>query len=142
MRNSRAIHTSSAEETYLLGKELGARLPLKTVVTLEGDLGAGKTTLIRGLVEGAQKQEVRAVCSPTFSLLNLYAGPPDIYHFDLYRLPRLEEFLAAGFAEYLDCSGICCIEWPEKIKPLLPSTTVEIFLSYAGEEQRAITIYA
>ena len=139
---SQVYISSSAEETCQIGKELGSRLAINSVVTLEGDLGAGKTTLIRGFVEGTQEKKTRAVSSPTFSLLNIYEGIPEIYHFDLYRLPRFEEFLAAGFDEYFCAGGICCVEWPEKIKPLLPENALKISILYLGEEKRKITVHA
>lgn len=105
-----------------------------------GDLGAGKTTFIRGLVEGAGAADPREVCSPTFTLLNIYAGERVVYHFDLYRLPRKEEFYAAGLDEYLFRGGICCIEWADKISPELPPGAYAVTLSYRGAEVRQIDI--
>jgi len=132
--------THSAEETHSLGKIFGQSLSVGTIVAFFGDLGAGKTTFIRGLVEGICSIDVRAVCSPTFTFLNTYKGDKIVFHFDLYRLPREEEFLAAGFDEYFDAGGICCVEWAEKIRSLLPLHTFQVNFSYLGEEIRQIEI--
>lgn len=138
-KNKQEYLSFSADETHAIGRELGKILKWGSVVVFKGDLGSGKTTLIRGLVEGVQGQYNRAISSPTFSLLNIYAGTPEIYHFDLYRLPRLEEFIALGFDEYLEREeGISCIEWPEIIEPLLPPSTLFISISYSGEQKRKI----
>lgn len=132
--------THSSEETHQLGKLFGQTLSANAVVAMYGDLGAGKTTFIRGLVEGAGGTDPREVCSPTFTLLNIYAGKRAVYHFDLYRLPRKEEFYAAGFHEHLSQGGICCIEWADKISSELPPTAYAVTLSYLGAEMRQIDI--
>ena len=109
-------------------------------VAFFGDLGAGKTTFIRGLVEGAAHIDPRQVSSPTFSFLHIYEGLKKIYHFDLYRLPNEQEFLSSGFQDYLETDGICCIEWAEKIPSYLPRDCYKIHISHAGEEMRKITV--
>ena len=131
----------SAEETHRLGNALSNLLPPNAIIAFFGDLGAGKTTLIRGLVEGVGGIDLREICSPTFTFLNIYQGNKSIYHFDLYRLPREEEFLAAGFEEYFHAGGICCIEWAENIEPLLPSEAITVKFSYLNEGCRQIEIY-
>lgn len=130
----------SAEETHRLGKTFGQSLKSGDVVAFFGDLGAGKTTFIRGLVEGAGCAEPKSVCSPTFNLLNIYPGEKMVYHFDLYRLPREEEFFAAGFDEYFHSQGICCIEWAEKIPASLPPHALRVTFQYLGEDARQIQI--
>ena len=132
--------THSSDETLKLGKAFGASLPINAVIAFLGDLGAGKTTFIRGLVEGIGAIDLRGVCSPTFTLLNLYQGGKIVYHFDLYRLPKAEEFIAAGFDEYFTAGGICCVEWAEKIESILPPSTITVTLSYLGQETRQIEI--
>lgn len=132
--------TDSAEQTHELGKLFGTTLRAGAIVALHGDLGAGKTTFARGLVEGASQAECREIFSPTYSFLNIYQGKLPVYHFDLYRLPREEEFTNAGFHEYLEAGGICCIEWADKIPQLLPKPHFEVTLRYLGENQRDILI--
>ncbi len=132
--------TSSAEETHQLGKAFGQSLQGGSVMAFFGDLGAGKTTFIRGLAEGTGFADLRSVCSPTFTFLNTYLGNKAIFHFDLYRLPNEKEFFEAGFDEYLTADGICCIEWAEKIAPSLPSHAYIVTLSYVGENARQIEI--
>lgn len=132
--------TSSADETHALGRILGQSLNLGEVVAFFGDLGAGKTTFIRGLVDGVGSVDTRSVSSPTFAFLNIYNGEKMIFHFDLYRLPREEEFFAAGFDEYFKAKGICCIEWAEKIPKYLPSHSIRVSLTYLDEMTRQIEI--
>lgn len=129
--------TASAEETEDIGKSLSKRLPVNAIVALFGDLGSGKTTLIRGLVQGLGSS---SISSPTFTYLNIYDGEKTVYHFDLYRLPKEEEFVAAGFDEHFYAGGICCIEWAEKIPSLLPQDAFNIRLTYLGDEKRKIEI--
>jgi tRNA threonylcarbamoyladenosine biosynthesis protein TsaE len=131
--------TSSAEETHALGKTLGGSLPAGSVVAFFGDLGAGKTTFIRGLADGIGI-DTRSVCSPTFTFLNIYDGNQTVFHFDLYRLPREEEFFAAGFDAYFEAGGICCVEWAEKISGALPENTIKVIFSYLSEEKRQIQV--
>ena len=130
----------SAAETFELGRKLGQELPVPTVVCLFGELAAGKTTLIKGLVAGAAQIDPSAVQSPTFTYLHIYDGQKTVYHFDLYRLRDIDEFLSMGFDEYFDAEGICCIEWSERIAPYLPSNSLYILLEHAQEYQRLITI--
>lgn len=82
----------------------------------------------------------RDVSSPTFSFLNIYQGNKTVYHFDLYRLPRAEEFFTAGFNEYFCAGGICCLEWAEKIAYELPSGVYSVNISYFGAEGRSIEV--
>jgi tRNA threonylcarbamoyladenosine biosynthesis protein TsaE len=132
--------THSAEETHSLGKLFGESLSAGAIIAFFGDLGAGKTTFIRGLIEGIGDIDIRTVCSPTFTFLNIYNGSKRVFHFDLYRLPREEEFFAAGFDEYFQSNGICCIEWAEKIVSSLPAHAFSVTLSYLGERARQIEI--
>jgi tRNA threonylcarbamoyladenosine biosynthesis protein TsaE len=130
----------SAEETHQLGETFGQMLSANAIVAFFGDLGAGKTTFVRGLVEGIGGVDLTQVCSPTFTFLNIYTGNKPLYHFDLYRLPRQEEFFAAGFEEYFHAGGICCLEWAEKIESLLPPNSYHVLFSYLNEGCRRIEI--
>ncbi|MES2121489.1 MAG: tRNA (adenosine(37)-N6)-threonylcarbamoyltransferase complex ATPase subunit type 1 TsaE [Chlamydiota bacterium] len=132
--------SDSAEQTHQLGKLFGTTLCAGAIVALQGDLGAGKTTFVRGLIEGASTTDSREIFSPTYSFLNIYQGKTPVYHFDLYRLPREEEFTNAGFHEYLHAGGISCIEWADKIPALLPRPHIQVTLRYLGENQREVLI--
>ena|ERR1700722_4179068 len=123
------ITTLSPEETLQIGASFYSELALPSVIAFFGDLGAGKTTFIRGIASRAGVDK-REICSPTFTYLNIYEGRIKIYHFDLYRLPNEREFLAAGFDEYLYSDGICCIEWSEKIPSLLKNLNVASLSSF------------
>ena len=108
---------------------------------LFGDLGAGKTTLVKGILDGAQgKEHPHTLTSPTFTYLNIYPGTPTFYHFDLYRLRDADEFLSMGFEEFLAANGICCLEWSEKIQPLIPEEAVRVTIQHAGGDQRTIYV--
>lgn len=134
------FHLASTEETIALGIHLGKQLPKGSVVAFFGDLGAGKTTMIKGIAESAAHIDPRNVCSPTFTYLNIYSGDQEIYHFDLYRLKTEEDFLAMGFEEYFNNDGICCIEWPERIPSLLPQHAFRIEILYSGENTRKVIV--
>ncbi len=131
--------TQSAEETFELGRRLGAEIPSNALIALYGDLGAGKTTFLKGLVAGSSGLSPHEVSSPTFNYLNIYSGKQTLYHFDLYRLKNGEEFFLMGFDEYFSLPGICCIEWPEVIETRLPAC-ISIRFAYKGENERSITI--
>jgi tRNA threonylcarbamoyladenosine biosynthesis protein TsaE len=137
------IVTASPEETFQIGAQFGQTLDVPCIIALCGDLGAGKTTFIRGLASSLGADE-REVCSPTFTYLNIYQGSTAIYHFDLYRIPTQHEFEAAGFDEYLHADGVSCIEWSEKISSLLRDNTLprmyRICIAHAGEGLREICI--
>lgn len=128
----------SSEETLDFGRELLLDLPHAAILAIRGDLGAGKTTLVKGIVAAATKEDSRTISSPTFTYLNIYHGSRTIYHFDLYRLKDEKEFLRLGFSDYLQAEGICCIEWPERIADLLPASTFFIQLNHCSETEREI----
>ncbi len=130
--------THSVDETIALGKRLGETLASGAVLCLHGDLGAGKTHLIKGIVHGATQVPPEEVCSPTFVYLGIYRGAKTVYHFDLYRLGDEDEFLSMGFDEYFG-SGICCIEWPERIAGILPAGAIHVTLEHRGEQLRQLT---
>lgn len=141
-RGTRVIETTSAEATIAFGKKLAREVAVKTngvIICLFGELGAGKTTLIKGIVSELSPTDPAEVCSPTFSYLNIYEGAAQpVYHFDLYRLSCVDEFLSLGLEEYLFSSGVCCLEWSERIAPILPQMVYKVFLSHAGEDKRKI----
>ncbi len=148
------IITHSAEETthagYLLGKRLSQKSTGGSVVCFYGDLAAGKTTFIKGLVRGATGLAEENVTSPTFVYLGIYQNSQDknslaVFHFDLYRLQNSDEFLRMGFDEYFSTEhGICCIEWAERIHDLLPADSIIVRMEHSTEssrdDERQITI--
>lgn len=134
--------SSSADQTMDVGRDVGRQLPAGSIICMFGELGAGKTTFIKGLAAGAAGIEIQQVNSPTFVYLNIYQGSRTVYHFDLYRLRNADEFLSMGFDEMLFADGICCIEWSERISGLLPSSCMKITLQHKDENTRTIRIDA
>lgn len=130
--------SSSSSETVALGARLGKVLKKNSVLCFFGDLGAGKTTFIKGLVSAVTSVPMEQVVSPTYTYLNIYQGDLPVYHFDLYRLAGADDFLQMGFDEYFTAGGICCIEWSERIRSLLPQGTFHITLKAVSEEERRI----
>ncbi len=132
--------THSPSETIALGREVGASLDPSSVLCFYGDLGAGKTTFIKGVVEGVTKSPEVEVNSPTFVYLNIYQGDQPVYHFDLYRLHDQEEFLAMGFDEFFDANGVTCLEWSERIPQMIPSDAITVKIEHLTEKTRKISI--
>ncbi len=116
------------KDTIAVGVCLGKHLEPPMVIALRGDLGAGKTTLTKGIAAALGVQDM--VTSPTFSLLNIYYGRVEVAHIDAYRLRTSDEGYDAGLEEYLPGMGITIIEWPESVSPLLPREFLEVRLSY------------
>ncbi|MBJ7448839.1 MAG: tRNA (adenosine(37)-N6)-threonylcarbamoyltransferase complex ATPase subunit type 1 TsaE [Parachlamydiales bacterium] len=136
-----ATHISrSAEETVAYGRKIAADLKPNSVLCFFGDLGAGKTTLIKGIVAYSTGISEQEIVSPTYIYLHSYPGKTTVHHFDLYRLQDPEEFLAMGFDEMLEAGGITCIEWSERIQNLLPPHCIKIFMEHEGDGIRQITI--
>ncbi|MDE6033304.1 MAG: tRNA (adenosine(37)-N6)-threonylcarbamoyltransferase complex ATPase subunit type 1 TsaE [Muribaculaceae bacterium] len=113
----------------------------RTVVTVKGEMGAGKTTFINELCRQLGV-ETDATSSPTFALVNEYRSDTTaelIYHFDLYRLEDLDEAMDMGIEDYLDCGALCLIEWPDVIDPILPTDVVEASLTVNPDGTRTLT---
>ena len=137
---SRIFHTRSEEETIALGERLAAELPRRAVVLLIGNLGAGKTTLVKGIVKGLGAAEPAEVSSPTFTLIHEYS--PSVYHIDLYRLDTPSEVATLGLDEIFDRDAVVLIEWGEKFVESMPSHRIEIRLKSSDETSREIEISA
>ena len=136
---SRIFHTQSEEETIALGVKLAAELPAKAVVLLIGNLGAGKTTLAKGIVEGLGAAHPDEVSSPTFTLIHEYGA--GVYHIDLYRLDRADQVAGIGLDEILERQAVVLIEWGERFPELMPVERVEIRLrAAAGGDAREISV--
>ncbi len=123
-----SVETLSPEETRLKGSEFSHRLKPGDIVCVFGDLGAGKTTFIRGVCHGLEV--FSPVTSPTFTLINEYRGRMPVYHFDFYRIEKPEEAEMLGLDDYFNGEGVCLIEWPERIRPLLPPERYEVHLQW------------
>ena len=137
---SRIFQTQSEEETIALGEKLAAELPAKAVVLLIGNLGAGKTTLAKGIVQGLGAAQTEEVSSPTFTLIHEYS--PSVYHIDLYRLDTPAQVATLGLDEIFDREAIVLIEWGEKFPALMPDQRIEIRLRATGDQSREIAVSA
>ena len=121
------VITHSEKETLQFGREYAASLQSGDVIALIGDLGSGKTCLIRGICQGLDVKE--EVTSPTFVLINEYLGRCPVYHFDFYRLEKPQEVLNLGIDDYLTDDSICLIEWADRALSILPKRRIEIRLA-------------
>ncbi len=131
--------TSSEGETVTLGHQIARQLPSKAVVLLIGNLGAGKTTLAKGIVEGLGAAPPEEVSSPTFTLIHEYGGGK-VYHIDLYRLDEPKQVATLGLDELFDREAVVLIEWGERFPELLPRERIEIRLRAAGDDEREIEV--
>jgi len=132
--------SDSIESTERVAALLAARLRGGECVALHGDLGAGKTHFVRGVVK-ALGATGRAVSSPTFVLLNIYDTPRlKVYHLDAYRVGGADDFDAIGFSELLDQGGVVLVEWASRVSDLLPPDRIDVTLDVTGETTRRITI--
>ena len=130
------IITNSEEETIELAKNLANKLPNGTTLTFSGDLGAGKTTFVRGLAEGLHINEI--VQSPTFNIMKIYLkGDRPLIHIDAYRLADIDTDI--GLDEYIGYeTGITVIEWPMYIERLIPKDAIEVEIRNLGDDNREI----
>ncbi len=131
--------TASEGETIALGRDLARALPRRAAVLLIGNLGAGKTTLAKGIVEGLLAAAPDEVSSPTFTLIHEYGGGR-VYHIDLYRLEEPREVATLGLDEILDREAVVLIEWGERFPELMPPERIEIRLRAAGDDERDIEV--
>jgi tRNA threonylcarbamoyladenosine biosynthesis protein TsaE len=131
--------THSDEETVELGRRIARELPQRAVVLLVGNLGAGKTTLAKGIVSGLGAASPEEVSSPTFTLIQEYGGGR-VYHVDLYRLDRAEEVATLGLEELFDRDAIVLIEWGERFPELMPEERIEIRLRPLGPDEREVAL--
>ena len=138
---TREITTHSAEETIALGRTLAELLAPPKLVLLRGDLGAGKTTLVKGLAAAFEAAAEEDVTSPTFTLVHEYHGPcANLYHIDLYRIDTLRELETLALDDLRSEDSILLIEWGEKFPRLLRERDVEISLERLSENERKIRI--
>ena len=131
--------TASESETIALGERLARELPAHGVVLLIGNLGAGKTTLAKGIVNGLGAAAADEVSSPTFTLIHEY-GEGRVYHVDLYRLDEPREVATLGLEEIFERDGVVLIEWGERFPRLLPAERIEIRIRPLADDEREIEV--
>ena len=135
MQQPLIFETASEEETIAAGERLAQELPARCVVLLIGNLGAGKTTLAKGIAKGIGAAEPDEVSSPTFTLIHEF-GEGRLYHIDLYRLDTAREVESLGLQELFDREAVVLIEWGERFVELMPAERVEVRLEAHGERRR------
>jgi tRNA threonylcarbamoyladenosine biosynthesis protein TsaE len=132
--------TLSEDGTIALGEQLAHALPRKRVVLLIGNLGAGKTTIAKGIVRGLGAAEPDEVSSPTFTLIHEYGTEGRVYHIDLYRLDEPRQAATLGLEEIFDRDAVVLIEWGERFPQLLPAERTEIRLRAGPNDEREIEV--
>jgi tRNA threonylcarbamoyladenosine biosynthesis protein TsaE len=139
-RHEVTLASRSARRTLELGERLGRRLLPGDVVALVGELGAGKTQLVRGACRGAEVPE-REVASPTFAVVATYHGRIPVHHADLYRIAGEDELHATGFEDLLGGHGAVLVEWADRVPTALPAERLEVRLEHgAGPSDRRVTL--
>lgn len=133
------FHTEKPQETEELGERIGSALEPGIVIALIGDLGAGKTTLTKGIARGLQSTDL--IHSPTFTLIHEHEGRMPVYHFDLYRLDSPEQLDDLGYEDYFYGDGVALVEWAEKAEGLLPPDHLEIRIT-SDSDRRTLAIRA
>jgi tRNA threonylcarbamoyladenosine biosynthesis protein TsaE len=140
-RMTREFTTNSAEETIALGKKLASSLGPPKLVLLRGDLGAGKTTLVKGIAEGFEAASEEDVTSPTFTLVHEYRGPSaTLYHIDLYRVDTARELETLGLDDLMGDNSVLLVEWGEKFARFERERDVEIALERISDNERKIRL--
>lgn len=133
-------YTRSEDDTIALGRVLAESWPPPGVMLLIGGLGAGKTTLAKGIVHALGAAAPEDVSSPTFPLIHEYGDPVLVYHIDLYRLDTLDEARSIGIEEILAQPALILLEWAERFPEILPVPRREVRLKESGKEERCITV--
>lgn len=124
--------TDGERETFQLGDKLGQLVQNRDFIALTGDLGAGKTAFTKGIAKGLGVES--SVVSPTFTIVQEYQGRLPLYHFDVYRLTDWWELEDIGYEDYFYGEGVCVVEWPQRVAPLLPKECLEISIELSLEE--------
>lgn len=134
------VITRSAEETIARGRELAAKMRAPLLVLLSGELGAGKTTLAKGMISGLGAAAEEEITSPTFTLVHTFTGPVKVFHVDLYRVEGVQEFDSLGLEDIFAEPAIVLVEWPERMRMRTDWPVMRIELEHAGEDEREIHI--
>lgn len=137
---TRTIRITSEEELPQVAEAILAAAGRRTVIVFRGEMGAGKTTLIREIVAALGSTDT--VTSPTFAIVNQYRGAENrpIYHFDFYRIEDIREAYDFGYEEYFYSGDLCLVEWPEKVEQLLPEEVVTVRIAVDNETTRTFEI--
>lgn len=140
--STREYQTHSAEETIALGRTLAHELAPLRLVLLQGDLGTGKTTLVKGIAEGLKAADQHDVTSPTFTLIHEYTGPETkVYHIDLYRVEKRRELDTLGIDELLtDEHNLLLVEWGEKFAQIVSAADGQIAITRVSDQDRKVKV--
>ena len=144
--SEREIQSNSSDETISIGREIGASLKAPVLILLTGELGAGKTTLTKGIASGAGAAHQEEITSPTFTLIHKYTGNPKlsaspaVYHIDLYRIESRQDLETLELDDIFNERAIVIVEWPERLNQPTNWPIVRIKLEHVAEDVRKITI--
>lgn len=134
--------THSSDETIQLGREIGRELTPPALILLSGDLGAGKTTLTKGIASGMGAANEDEVTSPTFTLVHKYEGRSRVYHVDLYRIEGSHDLETLGLEDLFSEAAVVIVEWPEKLTLRTDWPAVRVHLEHVSEDTRRVSISA
>jgi tRNA threonylcarbamoyladenosine biosynthesis protein TsaE len=137
---NRQFVTHSSDETIRAGREIGAQIKAPALILLSGDLGAGKTTLTKGIASGLGAAEEDEVTSPTFTLVHKYARSSPVYHVDLYRIGDFHDLETLGLEDVFSEKAVVIVEWPDRFTLRTEWPVVRVHLEHVAEEERRITI--
>lgn len=132
----KSLIIKNSEQMIDLGEKIGRLAIPNMVITMEGDLGAGKTTMTKGIAKGLGIDAI--INSPTFTIMKTYKGKLDLYHLDVYRIENA--YADFELEEYFDLGGVCVIEWANQVKELLPGELFEIEIKDLGDDQREVLL--
>ena len=135
-----SLETASREQTAAAGAALARLLRPGDVLSLTGELGAGKTVFVQGVAAGLGCDPAVPVTSPTFVIMHEYPGPTPLFHFDFYRLTREEDALGVGCEEFFETDGVCAVAWGEKFARVFPEDVLRIRIAWLSEERRRIEL--
>ena len=138
--NQQELFSRSPEETHSLAKDFSKVLLPGDLVTLKGNLGAGKTTFVKALIHYLCGVNPDEISSPTFTYLNIYNTTPTVNHFDFYRITSEEQAIQLGLDEHINDYSIALVEWPERAPSIVKKPSYEVEIFYLGQTERAIKI--
>lgn len=135
-KESIKFRVTDRDQTIKLGEIIGKSLEPGSIIALKGDLGAGKTVLVKGIAKGLGIEEEPA--SPTFVIMNSYEGHTPLYHFDLYRISDADELLGIGYEEFFFGKGVSAVEWADRIEEIFPEYTIYVEIIIPEEENGSL----